>query len=310
MATAHDALEKLFQKARKAIAERDWDRAKQVYLQALGLKSDSPDVHYGLATVFFQLRELTSAAHHFKEVTRLDPLRAGAYINLGAVQNLLQQYDEAVTVLRRGLQLDATRVEGYYNLGVVYRNLGQEDLAMQAYREALRLNPRMADAQLNLANLLFGRQNYRQALHHYEEALKLRPNWAKALDGIAQTREVLEGEKKPASTPETFGAVGSGLDPTAQVDPDTHGGFLTHLHQVTIESEESGRALHHILEREVEPAVKELSSALLYQHGLRTELEECVAKFESAVDRMRQTYQQMQNRIGNLKKLETQFPHQ
>src|SRR5204862_4113675 len=132
----------LFQKARKAIAERDWDKAKVAYLQALGLKSDNPDVHYGLATVFFQLRELTSAAHHFKEATRLDPLRAGAFINLGAVQNLLQEYDDAVISLRRGLQLDPARVEGYYNLGVVYRHKGQDELALTAYQEALRLNPR------------------------------------------------------------------------------------------------------------------------------------------------------------------------
>ena len=55
-----------------------------------------PDVHYGLATVYFQLRELTSAAHHFREVTRLDSHRAGAFVNLGAVLNLLQQYDEAI----------------------------------------------------------------------------------------------------------------------------------------------------------------------------------------------------------------------
>src|SRR5260370_29013636 len=134
MAAVHEALEKLFQKARKAIAEREWDKAKLSSLQALGLKSDLPDVHYGLATVYFQLRELTSAAHHFKEVTRLDPLRAGAFINLGAVLNLLQQYDEAIIALRRGLQLDSTRVEGYYNLGLVYRRKGQTDLSLQSYR--------------------------------------------------------------------------------------------------------------------------------------------------------------------------------
>ncbi|HEY7153606.1 MAG TPA: tetratricopeptide repeat protein, partial [Gemmataceae bacterium] len=84
-------------------AERDWDRAKQAYLMALGLRSDLPDVHYGLATVYFQLNELTSAAHHFREVTRLDPLRAGAYINLGAVLNLLQELEEAILALRRGI---------------------------------------------------------------------------------------------------------------------------------------------------------------------------------------------------------------
>src|ERR1700722_13460878 len=95
-----DNIEKLLQQARLSIEERNWDRAKQIYLQALGLKSDLPDIHYGLATVYFQLRELTSAAHHFKEVTRIDPLRAGAYVNLGAVLNLLNQFDEAIVALR------------------------------------------------------------------------------------------------------------------------------------------------------------------------------------------------------------------
>src|SRR5438552_3331217 len=126
-------IEKLCLKARQAIAQREWDKAKQAYLQALGLKSDMPDVHYGLATVYFQLRELTSAAHHFREVTRLDPLRAGAFVNLGAVLNLMGEYDEAVNILRRGIQIDASRVEAYYNLGLVYKRKGQLDLAIQAY---------------------------------------------------------------------------------------------------------------------------------------------------------------------------------
>src|SRR6266700_2438792 len=91
-----DKVEKLCQRAVQAIAERDWEKAKQMYLMALGQRSDLPDVHYGLATVYFQLRELTSAAHHFREVTRLDPLRAGAFINLGAILNLLEQHDDAV----------------------------------------------------------------------------------------------------------------------------------------------------------------------------------------------------------------------
>ena len=96
-----DKVEKLCLRAQQAIAAREWEKAKQVYLMALGLRSDLPDVHYGLATVYFQLRELTSAAHHFREVTRLDPQRAGAYVNLGAILNLMGQYDDAVAALRR-----------------------------------------------------------------------------------------------------------------------------------------------------------------------------------------------------------------
>src|SRR5215475_340557 len=143
---AADTIEKLLQMARQAIEERNWDRAKQIYLQALGVKSDLPDIHYGLATVYFQTKELTSAAHHFREVTRLDPTRAAGFISLGAVLKVLEQYDEAIVALRRGLQLDPQRTEGYYNLGVVYRLQGKFDLAIQAYREAIKLNPRMPDA--------------------------------------------------------------------------------------------------------------------------------------------------------------------
>jgi tetratricopeptide (TPR) repeat protein len=99
----------------------------------LGLRSDAPDIHYGLATACFLLNDLDSAAYHFKEVTRLDPLRPGAYINLGAVFNRLEEYHDAVQALRRGIQIDPHRAEGYYNLGLVYRNLGQAPLAIQAY---------------------------------------------------------------------------------------------------------------------------------------------------------------------------------
>src|SRR6201997_450430 len=135
-----ESVESLCGKARQAIAQGEPEQARQFYLQALGLRSDLPEVHYGLATVCFLLNDLPSAAYHFKEVTRLDPLRAGAYINLGAVYNRLDQVDEAIQVLRRGIQLDTHRAEGYYNLGLAYRKKKQLDLSIQAYHEATRLN--------------------------------------------------------------------------------------------------------------------------------------------------------------------------
>src|SRR5436309_11499421 len=157
---AKENVETLCQKAQMAVAQGEYEAARQIYLQALGLKSDAPDVHYGLATVCFLLNDLTSAAYHFKEVTRLDPLRAGAYINLGAVYNRLGQLDDAIPVLRRGIQLDTNRAEGYYNLGLAYRRKGQTELAIQAYREATRVNPRFADAHYNLGNLYMEREQF------------------------------------------------------------------------------------------------------------------------------------------------------
>jgi tetratricopeptide (TPR) repeat protein len=309
---APDKIERLCLKAREAIAQRDWERAKQVYLMALGLRSDLPDVHYGLATVYFQLRELTSAAHHFKEVTRLDPMRAAAYINLGAVHNLLGQLDDAVAALRRGIQLDPQRVEGYYNLGLVYRRKGQIDLAIQAYREAIRINPRMADAHLNLANLFLDKQQYRQALQFYEGALQVRPGWDRALEGREHVHGLMSGEI-PASEPAAPGrgpakvvAPAGDLDRVA--DPTLHGALLTALHQTTIISEEVGRQFQRILLEEVEPAIKELSSCLLYPEGPRSELDECVHKFEQALRHLQATQVTFKSNLTRLRQLGQTYP--
>jgi len=301
-------VDKLLQLARLAIAERDWNRAKQAYLQALGLMSDLPDVHYGLATVYFQTRELTSAAHHFREVTRLDPTRAAGFISLGAVLKVLEQYDDAIAALRRGLQLDSQRTEGYYNLGVIYRIQGKFDLAIQAYREAIKLNPRMADAHLNLGNLYAERQLWRQAVEHFREALKLRPEWEKAEDGLAHAEAHLGGAKvEPAA------AVKKDLSREEKyrdkpLDPERHGQYLLELHHVSGELEDVARQLVAALERDLEQALKALSTALLYPDTPRSQLDACVERFEKAMERLRAVQQFLQRKTAQVKEMGDKFP--
>jgi tetratricopeptide (TPR) repeat protein len=308
-----DKVEKLCLRAQQAFAERDWEKAKQVYLMALGLRGDLPDVHYGLATVYFQLRELTSAAHHFREVTRLDPARAGAYVNLGAVLNLLGQLDDAIAALRRGIQLDGQRVEGYYNLGLVYRRKGQIDMSLTAYREALRLNPRMADAHLNIGNLHMEKGQPKMAVQHYEQALQLRPHWEKALDGIA-TAQAAVAESAAPSPDESVAGTAARVAPSSAsnidrlVDPVTHATFLSTLHQATISSEDTGRLVQKIVGEEIEPVIAELSRVLLHSGGSRSELEACVTRFETALNRMRTAYQALKGSVAKLAEIGEKFP--
>jgi tetratricopeptide (TPR) repeat protein len=303
---AKESVETLCQKAQRAIQEANNELARQLYLQALGLKSDSPDVHYGLATVCFLLNDLTSAAYHFKEVTRLDPLRAGAYINLGAVYNRLNQLDDAIPVLRRGIQIDSSRAEGYYNLGLAYRRKGQPDLAIQAYREATRINPRMADAHYNLGNLYLEKEQYGLATAHYRQALELRPNWEKAERGLesAEAAQQGQGAEGAAAAPpkeEAKSTARRALDPERVVDPGHHGTLLSTLHKATIESEGYGRNFFKILETEIEPAIKELSSCLLYPDSTAAELDQCVQKFESAIASMRSAQRNLQSSMERVR---------
>jgi Tfp pilus assembly protein PilF/exonuclease VII small subunit len=310
-----ESVESLCSKARQAVAQGNNELARQLYSRALNMKPDSPDVHYGLATVSFLVGDLPGAAYHFKEVTRLDPLRAGAHINLGAVYNRLDQVDEAIQVLRRGIQLDTHRAEGYYNLGLAYRRKKQLDLAIQAYQEATRLNPRMPDAHLNLANAYLDKGQYGQAVIHYRMALDIRPNWEKAENGLAQAEAGQEASRTPTSaatqTPvsskraDTVDTVAAGAhcDPERTVDPDVHGAHLTTLHRATIETENHGRNCLQILEKQVEPAIKELSSCLLYPDSAAGELDDCVKKLESAMQSMRNAQRSLQTRMEQVRTL-------
>ncbi len=308
-------IEVICQNAKQAIEERNWERARQLYMQALSLKADVPDVHHGLATVCYQMKDLPSAAYHFKEVTRLDPLRAVAHINLGAIYNLLDQLDEAITVLRRGIQLDMHRAEGFYNLGLVYRRKKQTDLAIQAYCEAIRVNPRMVDAHYNLANLYLEKQQYGQAMTHYKAALELRPNWDKALHGLeqaesgqnAQTETASEelsmsSDASPSSPAETP-VPSATLDPNRIVDPNAQGVVLSALHKATVESDAHGRQFLDILEHQIEPAIKELSSVLLYPNTPVHELDHCLDKFEKAIATMQSAQSNLQGSIEKIRTL-------
>jgi predicted Zn-dependent protease len=298
------SVEGLYQSARQALAQRDLNQARQLFMQALALKFDDPDVQQGLATCCFLMQDYHNAAHHFREVTRLDPLRAGAYVNLGAVYNRLDLLDEAIQVLRRGIQIDTHQADGYYNLALVYRRKGQLQLAVQAYLESLRINPRHADAHYNLANLYFDMGRNGQAIGQYREALKLRPGWQKAEVGLAEAEAAQSGAHgaggAPVSSIMHLDTTATGLDPDRVVDPNKHGSVLTVLHKVTIDSDTLGRRLLEILETQLEPAIKELSACLLIADCPLSELDERIQKFEKAIQDMRGAQRSLQSSLERI----------
>ena len=72
---------------------------------------------------------------------------------------------------------------------------------------------------------------------------------------------------------------------------------------------DAGRLLQQILEKEVEPAIKELSSCLLYAGGGGgIDFNECVKKFEVALQHVRDTQSAVGRRIAKLRDFRDQFP--
>lgn len=298
-----ESVESLCQKARQAIAQGKTDYARQLYLQALGLKSNSPDIHYGLAAACFLLNDLDSAAYHFSEVIRLDPMRPGAYVNLGAVLNRLGEHTEAVQILQRGLQIDPKRAEGHYNLGLVYRQLGQFDKAVDAYEEAVRINPKMIDAHYNLANVYMDQKRFDLAAERYQHALRMRPNWDKAVTGLNAAQAALaaiEPAAPPPASTNGSAAPPAEPDPERMLDPEYHGEALKVLYQATTESEKQGRLYLSTLEKTIEPAIKDISAALL-RPKTGFDLDDSIDKLQRAIHDLRSVHAGLKESIEKVR---------
>ena len=313
--SAPQLVEELCSQARQALAAGDYDQARSLYAEALAARPDVPDVHQGLASVHFLLGHLEQALYHFSEVTRLDPLRSTAWINLGAIHNRMGRYADAVAVLRRGLQLDPHRSEGYYNLGIAYKRQGQRELAVQGYREAIRLSPRLADAHYNLANLYMELERFEQAAAHYQQAIANRPDFERAERGLRRARAAISA---PAARQNVATAEppGSPLPPAVAPQPVADAPVASdaeraaargQLDTLAKSAEELVGELAQLVHTQLPPLLSELSRTLLRPDRANVSLGTAGAQLEQALsevrairDRLKTTFDQVRAADGRV----------
>ena len=164
-------IDELCQRARKLLKSGRAREALAVFEEARQLNDLDPDVHDGLATAHCLLGEFEPAAKHFDLVTRLDPRRSAAWINLGAVYNRLRNFSRAAEVLRRAVQIAPQSDSAHYNLGTALRNQDRLEEAVASFRHAICANPANAEAHYNLANALRDLNRPAEAEASYRDAL-------------------------------------------------------------------------------------------------------------------------------------------
>ena len=97
-------------------------------------------------------------------------------------------------------------------------------------------------------------------------------------------------------------------NPDHMVDPEVHAAFLSNLHQATIVTEETGRLLQMVVGEELEPAIKDLSSALMHSKGSRGELDGILGRFETALSRMRTARAALAGYVDRIEEMGQHFP--
>ena len=98
------------------IESRKGDTAKafDCFTQSLKLEPRHFESHYNLGNMYFDLNDLRLAKMHYELALTIDSNFANAYFNLGLVQTMLEDYPNAISLLRQ------------------YRNLAEEEEGVKA----------------------------------------------------------------------------------------------------------------------------------------------------------------------------------
>jgi len=113
----------------------------KMYLQALAIRPDDPDLHTVLGVLYHISSDFDKAIEAFKTAVKLKPEDAALWNKLGATQANSTRSGEAVHAYQRALQLRPGFVRALANMAIAYANQGRHDEAVQTYLQTLAHNP-------------------------------------------------------------------------------------------------------------------------------------------------------------------------
>jgi tetratricopeptide (TPR) repeat protein len=146
--------------------------------------------HYmGLAAAL--LGDSDGARTILNEGAAAHPHAAVLLNNLAAVLERNAAYDDARSMVERGIHEDGGIPQLHKNLGDLLYRAGQYDEALEAYVRATKLNPALgADVYLKLGNVRLRRQERDEAVRCWERALELDPDNAIVRTHLESVRQV------------------------------------------------------------------------------------------------------------------------
>lgn len=121
--------------------EGDTERAKQLLNRATRRGGSSFAAHYGLGRLFIAEENWQKALREFKRALASKPSPEAHYA-LGCLYYQLARDSLATRHLRKATEMDAEYGEAFYVLGLIYKRTGHEELARESLARAQSREPR------------------------------------------------------------------------------------------------------------------------------------------------------------------------
>jgi tetratricopeptide (TPR) repeat protein len=196
------------------IAQNEFDKAIDNYLQAINYNQDPAPIYHDLSFAYADSGNFNSAIKYMKMflqsgwqdtlaydqlinwliiTSRLesevsffqnqidnDPYNDAAWLAFGMVNKELKLYDKALHAFEYCLLIANDNIQGYLEQGDVYFILEQYESAIKSYENSLEYFPGNAITYYNIGECFERLDNFEKAREHYTRAIRLYPDLAAA----------------------------------------------------------------------------------------------------------------------------------
>jgi ribosomal protein S12 methylthiotransferase accessory factor len=133
-------------------------------------------VQFYLGSCHLDVNEPDAALNHFKNALKLDPNEQdipSIYSYMGVALKDLEEYREALNVLKEGEKLDNERTDIYNLMGFCHFKLKEHEKAIENFKKVIHLDPTSAIDYANIASNYREMGEKQKAIRYYEMALTL-----------------------------------------------------------------------------------------------------------------------------------------
>ncbi|CAM9823622.1 unnamed protein product, partial [Heterosigma akashiwo] len=148
--------------------------AQNYYEEVLTIDECYQQAHSRLGCLHYSDGKLITAENYLKRAVTLDPNDADGWINLGLLYIYLEKSQEAVEALLEAVAASPTSktaASAFFNIGNIQYMDGQPNEAIESFSKTVQLDPNNADALFNLGVLHQEQQNIAEAHDSYKKAL-------------------------------------------------------------------------------------------------------------------------------------------
>lgn len=133
---------------------------------------DNPEYQFKKATVAMNYDLPEQAVQYAERVLELDPSHYQALNLLGLAHVKLENFPAAADALERCAELNPEYPDAHLNLGAIYERLNRYDEAVNSYRLAFEFGG-SAEAAAGLAKILFNQGELKEALDYVNKAAEV-----------------------------------------------------------------------------------------------------------------------------------------